>query len=204
MLSKSTRGCVHVRPEDRYELTSGRVNGRGGGQPGREVEHVGSGPALAQIHCVTSGKSQTLSGPRCSLCTVDDLIALRTWPFRVPLCVCVCACVHACVLRARARGTEEGPGACRACLLHGVPPSAHCVLHIPLQVPVGAACVGESPAVNFENSYFCRWQRRPVRTRQLVDEQDGRGGVGRGGVGAVQWRGVGYELQSCTPTAEAT
>lgn len=61
-------------------------------------------------------------------------------------------------------------------------PSAHCVLHISLQVPVGAVCVGESPAVNFENSYFCHWQRRPVRTRQLVDERDGWGGVS-----AVRW-----------------
>lgn len=58
--------------------------------------------------------------------------------------------------------------------------SAHCVLQISLQVPVGTACVGESPAVNFENSYFCLWQRRPVRTRQLAH------GVGCSGCGAVE------------------
>lgn len=67
-------------------------------------------------------------------------------------------------------------------MLHNTAPSAHRVLHVSVQVPVGAVCVGEGPAVNFENSYFCHWQRRPVRTRQLVDEQDRWGGCSAVGV----------------------
>lgn len=57
--------------------------------------------------------------------------------------------------------------------MHGAFPFTQCVLHFSPQVSLGAACVGEGPAVNFENSYFCLWKMRPVRTCQLLDEQCG-------------------------------
>lgn len=75
---------------------------------------MGSGHILAQIHYVTSGKSQTRSGPQCPLCVVDDLRALPTCLFWVPLCMCVCC-------RTWAEWWEEGHGGFRASLLHSVP-----------------------------------------------------------------------------------
>lgn len=134
---------------------------------------------LLQTHSVTSGTSLTLSGPQHHTMFSDDLRALPIWPFWASVRVCVCVCWG----RGQAEWWGVGHGGCRARLLLSAPPSVHCVLHISLQVPVGAVCVGESPAVNFENSYFCHWQRRPVRTHQLVDEQDGWGGVGAVRVG---------------------
>ena len=150
----------------RRELTVGPGNGRGGGRPGQEAERVGPG------HRATVGPRQ-ISGPlraSLSLCTVDKLRALPLGVLGAPRCVSVGG--HGL------GGGEKKHGGLGARWLCSGPLSAHCVLHISLQLPVGAVCVGESPAVNFENSYFCLWQRRPVRTCQHVDERDGWGGCG--------------------------